>query len=43
MASLSRLQKLQYSSDEFLLIGVRQSWQYFILVKAQSSILGNNF
>jgi hypothetical protein len=30
--ALSFLQIAQYSSDEFLLIGVKQSLQYFIII-----------
>jgi hypothetical protein len=40
LASLSLLQKLQYSSEELLLIGVKQSPQYFILLYTRRSILG---
>ncbi len=39
LRALSRLQKVQYSSFESLLIGVKQSWQYFIIFWINLSIL----
>jgi hypothetical protein len=37
--ALSLLQKLQYSSFEWLLIGVKQSWQYFMIIEDKFRIL----
>ncbi len=37
--ALSLLQKAQYSSFESLLIGVKQSWQYFMILGVSVIIL----
>ena len=37
--ALSLLQIVQYSSFEWLLIGVKQSWQYFMILRVELDIL----
>ncbi len=39
LRALSLLQKLQYSSFELLFIGVKQSWQYFMILGDNLGIL----
>ena len=39
LRALSLLQKSQYSSFELLLIGVKQSWQYFMIIEVDLCIL----